>query len=260
MRSLAARIAVRRPLFVFATLLGIAAALPAAAQGGGPTQVTLSWMQPPASAPVEEFRVYKGPSPTGPGTLAYADLPSPDPQGVYQATVEVGEIDQGIPTYVWLTAWNSFGESPPSTANLYPEGCDPDLDSDCDGVVDDGAPGFAPCATGQSQGCDDNCPYWPNPGQEDGGGIGASASVPDGIGDACQCGDVSGDGRVNIVDAVIYQRSLLMPPTAAMARPELCDVGASLGCNLADAVILKRALATPPRATIAQQCDPAVAP
>ncbi len=102
----------------------------------------------------------------------------------------------------------------------------------------------------------DNCPDVANPGQEDTGGIGVG-SPKDGIGDACQCGDVNGDGRVTLVDAVMVQRSLLQPPTAILTKPELCDVGASSGCTLADAVIIRRALLAPPTATIQQVCAPA---
>jgi subtilisin family serine protease len=103
----------------------------------------------------------------------------------------------------------------------------------------------------------DNCRFAPNPTQKDTGGIGTS-SGPDGIGDACQCGDVSGDGRVTLGDSVIVQRSLLVPPTATLVRPELCDVGAGAGCTLSDAVVLRRALLVPPTATIVPQCGPAM--
>ena len=47
----------------------------------------------------------------------------------------------------------------------------------------------------------DNCPFEANANQADGGGAGAG-SPPDGIGDACQCGDVNGDHRVTLTDAV----------------------------------------------------------
>jgi hypothetical protein len=252
-----------RPLgsaLLYSALLSALAAQPAPAQGAGPTEVTLSWLQSSDSEPVDTYLVYKSDTPWDQGTLAYVGLPTPDLQGVYSTTVQLEEIDQGIPTYVWVIAANAIGESPASNTNLYPEGCNPQLDSDCDGVDNDGAPGVVPCATGQSLNCDDNCPHWPNPEQEDHGGIGASAFVPDGIGDACQCGDVSGDGRVTTADAVILHRSLLIPPGATMLKPDLCDVGSSVGCNTADAVILKRALGTPPSALIAQQCDPALMP
>jgi len=97
----------------------------------------------------------------------------------------------------------------------------------------------------------DNCPSVSNPDQTDVGGVG-SGSAPDGIGDACQCGDVSGDGRVTLGDAVTIQRSLLQPPTAVPARPQLCDVNASGSCSLGDAVVIRRALLVPPAAAI--QC------
>ncbi|HEB89875.1 MAG TPA: hypothetical protein ENI85_09925 [Deltaproteobacteria bacterium] len=102
----------------------------------------------------------------------------------------------------------------------------------------------------------DNCPYFPNAGQEDSGGVGFG-SLPDGIGDACQCGDVSGNGVVTTSDALIIRRSMLVPPTATMNRPDLCDVGGSTDCSTADPLILRRALLVPPTATIRQQCAPA---
>lgn len=102
----------------------------------------------------------------------------------------------------------------------------------------------------------DNCPSFANPGQSDAGGVGVGSS-PDGIGDACQCGDVSGDGRVTIADATIMQRSLLLPPTATPAFPDRCDVGGSAGCTLVDAVVIRRALLLPATAVITQQCVPA---
>lgn len=121
----------------------------------------------------------------------------------------------------------------------------PPPDADGDGVPD----------------ASDVCPFAADPGQSDTGGVG-SGSPPDGVGDACQCGDVNGDGRVTLADAVVITRSLLAPPTATPARPELCDVGggpspATQGCTLADAVILRSALIAPPAASIAPDCAPA---
>jgi len=101
----------------------------------------------------------------------------------------------------------------------------------------------------------DNCPHFANANQSDIGGIGAS-SGPDGIGDACQCGDVSGNGRVTTADATLITRSLLVPPTATLARPDLCNVGGSAACSTADAVIVTRALLVPPTATVGQVCAP----
>jgi len=130
------------------------------------------------------------------------------------------------------TAW-------PSSSNLLDFAVPPDADGD--GVTDS----------------KDNCPFTANPDQKDTGGIGFG-SPPDGIGDACQCGDVNGDGFVTAVDAVEIERSLLIPPTAVLAQPELCVVGGSSTCTAIDAVIIKRALLTPPTATIHQVCTPAL--
>lgn len=99
----------------------------------------------------------------------------------------------------------------------------------------------------------DNCLRIPNPGQSDAGGLGAG-SGRDGIGDACQCGDVSGDGRVTANDATLIRRSRLAPPAATLARPALCDVGGSAGCSAADALIIQRALLQPPAATLVPAC------
>lgn len=103
----------------------------------------------------------------------------------------------------------------------------------------------------------DNCPYTANPGQEDVGGLG-NGSGPDGIGNACQCGDVNGDGRVTIADSISIQRALLVPPTLVLAKPALCDVNGDGRCTIADGIILRRALLAPPTATVQQLCAPAV--
>jgi len=100
----------------------------------------------------------------------------------------------------------------------------------------------------------DNCPFAPNPDQLDRGGLGGPQ--PDGIGDACQCGDVTGDGRVTPSDAAQMRRGLLVPPTATMTKPALCDVGGSDGCSTADAAIVLRALLQPPAAAVSQACGP----
>jgi hypothetical protein len=136
------------------------------------------------------------------------------------------------------------GSAPPA---LWVAGADLDAvssfpaDADGDGIGDVG----------------DNCPHFANANQVDTGGIGAS-SGPDGIGDACQCGDVSGNGRVTTADATLMTRSLLVPPTATLARPDLCNVGGTTACSTADAVIVTRALLVPPTAVVGQVCAPAL--
>jgi hypothetical protein len=91
----------------------------------------------------------------------------------------------------------------------------------------------------------DNCPFAPNTDQKDSGGI--NTATPDGIGDACQCGDVNNDGIVNIADKTVYSRSLagLSPYGSVSAMPGFnrCDVNADGLCSLADNTVIARAIA-----------------
>jgi hypothetical protein len=119
-------------------------------------------------------------------------------------------------------------------------------DPDCDGIV-----------------AGDNCPDEYNPGQLDSGGL--NTAVADGIGDACQCGDVSGNGIIQLNDATIIKRAILtLPP--GLTAPLLCNVagptdpsGGALptDCALNDATVVKRAILTLPPG-ILQVCAPAV--
>jgi cysteine-rich repeat protein len=90
----------------------------------------------------------------------------------------------------------------------------------------------------------DNCPYVSNPGQQDSGGI--TLLVPDGIGDACQCGDLTGEGVVDEGDVLAYRNHLANPiglPFVGAAALK-CNVagGDPAACNLLDVVITRRAL------------------
>ena len=76
--------------------------------------------------------------------------------------------------------------------------------SDDDGVFIDGdgngIPGDNPCAGGETENCDDNCPETYNPTQEDTYPPGGN-----GIGDACECeSDFNCDGNVDATDVTAF--------------------------------------------------------
>ena len=105
-------------------------------------------------------------------------------------------------------------------------------DTDGDGIPDDGDasgdPGDSPCPPGVSADCDDNCTYWGNLDQAD--------ADADGIGDVCECGDFSGDGLVNTIDARLIQRCSVGEFSCA----DLCDVTDDGICNTIDARLIQR--------------------
>lgn len=99
----------------------------------------------------------------------------------------------------------------------------------------------------------DNCPVTPNPAQDDSGGINTNAA--DGIGDACQCGDINGDGKVSNSDAVLIERHLLGLPSPFDGN--YCDTNGDGICTNTDSVIIKRTLLGLPPG-IRQACSAAV--
>ena len=133
----------------------------------------------------------------------------------------------------------SFTTAPPNTLPPLPG------DADMDGIPDGS----------------DNCPYTANAGQADVGGVG-SGSIPDGIGDACQCGDVNDDGFVTGLDGTLATRaSLNLAPfpngPVDLAAPQKCDVSGDSLCTGLDGTFMKRAsLGLPP--ALQPSCSAAV--
>jgi hypothetical protein len=90
----------------------------------------------------------------------------------------------------------------------------------------------------------DNCPLRANPDQADSGGPGSA--LPDGIGNVCQCGDVSDDGVVGAGDVQALRGALAAGQLDALPAPAKCRVnGAWQPCSVVDVVLLERALASP---------------
>jgi hypothetical protein len=92
---------------------------------------------------------------------------------------------------------------------------------------------------------DDNCQFTANIDQKDSGGV-EVGSPPDGIGDACQCGDVNNDGFVTGIDAILIERAVagLNNPPGVTNLPgyQKCDVNGSDTCDGIDATIIQRAM------------------
>jgi len=107
-------------------------------------------------------------------------------------------------------------------------------DGDMDGVVD----------------AFDNCLTIANTGQPDSGGVAGPADpdalIADGIGDACQCGDVSNDGRVTAADATLITDALAGRPPFTSVRdlPGFlkCDVGGTTECSDEDATLISNSV------------------
>ena len=99
----------------------------------------------------------------------------------------------------------------------------------------------------------DNCPVTPNADQSDTGGI--DTTVADGIGDACQCGDVNGDGTVTNTDANLIRLSQF-GWTLPAYDSSFCDVNGDGNCTNTDAVVIQRTLLDLPPG-ITQACPAA---
>jgi hypothetical protein len=131
------------------------------------------------------------------------------------------------------------------------------------------APGFWPIVAGGFPTLDsdadliaayrDNCRFTYNPGQEDTGGL--LTLIPDGIGNACQCGDVDDDGDVDDFDINRFRSSLALVPGSALtpAGTNKCTVIETAGpCDVLDVAVIERALEPPPLLPgIAQVCTAA---
>jgi hypothetical protein len=98
----------------------------------------------------------------------------------------------------------------------------------------------------------DNCRFAANPDQRDSGGL--ASAVPDGIGDACQCGDVTGNGIVNGQDANAISRYAIGAGSPLFAVPGNCDVSGNGSCNGQDANAVKRAALGAASPLFGQRC------
>jgi hypothetical protein len=117
-----------------------------------------------------------------------------------------------------------------------------DPDTDDDTICDGSGTGEGACAAGP-----DLCPYAPNGVEADNGGI--DTATPDGIGDSCQCADVTDNGIVNATDLLVMREFILGNPLSDTFEGARCNlVGPSAGdgsgsdCDIGDAFVLDRLL------------------
>ena len=103
----------------------------------------------------------------------------------------------------------------------------------------------------------DNCPFAANAGQEDFGGVG-SGSPSDGIGNACQCGDVTGDGYVTGSDATFIKRWALGLSAPLFLVPGNCDVTGEGNCTGSDGTFVKLAALGFTAPLFGQNCENAL--
>ena len=121
-----------------------------------------------------------------------------------------------------------------------------DPDTDLDGVCDGNGTGGGACSAGP-----DNCPFVLNGGQ-----VNSDALAP---GDTCQCGDLSEDGPVTVLDATIARRNLVGAAIGVPFDLARCNVvgpsdGGASDCDVADIFVLRRFLAGSP-VTVENACD-----
>jgi hypothetical protein len=105
---------------------------------------------------------------------------------------------------------------------------------------------------------DDNCRYEANASQTDTGRL--LVPVPDGIGDACQCGDVAHGGVIEASDAQALRNHLASVAGAidAAGLAKCAVAQAQPACDLLGLVVLRRALAGSALPGIAQVCTAAL--
>ena len=117
---------------------------------------------------------------------------------------------------------------------------DPDTDDDtiCDGL----GTGGGACSAGP-----DLCPYLNTGVESDSGGIGTA--TPDGIGDGCQCGDVSENGIADATDLQWIREFIVGARVLSTTERRHCNLvgpnagdGSGTDCDVVDAFLLDRLL------------------
>ncbi|HTO53639.1 MAG TPA: carboxylesterase family protein [Myxococcota bacterium] len=89
----------------------------------------------------------------------------------------------------------------------------------------------------------DNCPFATNSDQADAGAVGTDPA--DGIGDRCQCGDVSDNGIVDAGDVTLLRKALAgSTPLTTHGLSKCLVEGTTAACDIVNVSVLRRRLAT----------------
>jgi len=157
------------------------------------------------------------------------------------------------------------GTSGPSLSVTFSSGCtDTDGDTICDDGDGNGSSESVRCSCQPldppscNLDCDDNCQFTMNADQLDQGAL--LSAAPDGIGDACQCGDVDDTGQVT-ADDVLVLRTFLADPNQPLSAAGIskCTVRGTTGeCDILQLTVLRRAVEGPTFAPgLSQTCTAA---
>jgi hypothetical protein len=101
---------------------------------------------------------------------------------------------------------------------------------------------------------DDNCVYTSNVDQMDQGGL--KVSTEDGVGDACQCGEGEGSGKILVAENDLSNMlSHLRGVTPAGFVEARCSVASPSTCTIHDAAVLASALSSPSTVALDNVCN-----
>jgi hypothetical protein len=226
--------------------------------------------------------------PQDPGCTGFSD--TSEKRATLQCDDGIDNEPDGLIDFL-VSGGGDPGCKDPSSPSETPQ-CDDGIDNDGDGGIDwhggmassnedfacVGQPWHNDESDRDGDGHDDpvdNCPSFPNQGQQDVGGVGGAAPTPDGIGDACQCGDPTNNGWVTATDALRINQALLdlwpvtetNGATTSQVTPPYfflvgkCDVSSNGVCNATDSLRISQVLAgVMPLSVIEQACPGEVVP
>jgi len=224
-------------------------------EGPGDRRYALIFGTDPAGDGDPVVSVFGGPSSVSSGPSSYTLEGVGDTYQEYRMTVDpvtglatvwVGGVPR-ISSYAGVDAgtvaprlnWGSGQSNSTGRAHYHLVEWGLNLDRDSDGIPDSV----------------DNCPSIQNNPASDVAGVG-DGSAPDGVGDACQCGDLGEDGTAGSADLARYRAFLADPDGAPLTSVESTRCGAfgdPFRCSLVEVVALARAIEGLPPG-IAQSC------